>query len=163
MNISIIVAITANGAIGRTGELLFNIREDMRHFRNVTMGHPIIMGRRTFESFPNGALPGRRNMVITRNSSYTAPGAETFGSLTAAIAAVAHDDEAMIIGGGEIYAAALPLASRLYLTEIDAIVDDADTYFPAIDPTQWTIETAGDWQTDPTTQIRYRFVCMTRR
>ncbi|MBQ8773139.1 MAG: dihydrofolate reductase, partial [Muribaculaceae bacterium] len=132
--LSIIVAVTRNWAIGRGGDLLFHVRDDLRRFKAITMGKPIIMGRKTFESFPNGALPGRRNIVITRQGGYRAPDIETVSSLQDALALVDGVEEAMIIGGGEIYRQALPLTSRLYLTEIDATVSDADTYFPAIEP-----------------------------
>jgi dihydrofolate reductase len=161
-NLSIIVAMTANGAIGRNGDLLFHISADLRNFKAVTMGHPIIMGRKTFESFPKGALPGRRNMVITRNSAYSAPDIETFPSLHDAISAVADDVEAMVIGGGEIYSQAIALADTLHITEINAIVEDADTFFPAINPNEWTTTETGEWQEDPKTGTKYRFICMSR-
>ncbi|MBR6640164.1 MAG: dihydrofolate reductase, partial [Muribaculaceae bacterium] len=92
--ISIIVAITRNNAIGRSGDLLFHISEDLKQFKAVTMGHPIIMGRKTFESFPNGALPGRRNIVITRQGDYNAENIEIVNSLQAAVDAVKDTDEA---------------------------------------------------------------------
>lgn len=162
-NISIIVAVTKNMAIGRGGDLLFHISEDLRRFKALTMGHPIIMGRKTFESFPNGALPGRRNIVITRQVDYVANGAETVGSLQQAIDAVEQCDEAFVIGGGEIYTQALPHASKLYLTIIDADVADADTFFPQIDPAQWeTIEESEDKQ-DPRSGATYRFICLSRK
>lgn len=135
--ISIIVALAADNAIGRNGDLLFHISGDLRRFKEITMGHPIIMGRRTFESFPRGPLPGRRNMVITRNPSYNRDGIETYPSLEAALAAVPGGTEAFIIGGGEIYRQALPIAEKLYLTIIDAPAPGADTFFPEIDPDSW--------------------------
>ena len=172
-SISIIVAVAADNAIGRNGDLLYRLRPDMRHFRAVTMGHPVIMGRKTWESLP-GALPGRRNMVVTRNSGYVAEGAETFPSLTDAIKALNPEDEAMIIGGEQIYRQAMPLADRLYLTYIDAPKGDADTFFPDVDPDEWEeidINERADiipanghsWTTDPATQTRYRFVCLSRK
>lgn len=135
MKTSIIVAIDRNRAIGNAGDQLFYIREDLRHFKELTLGHPVIMGRKTFEALPRGPLPGRRNIVITRNPAFRPEGAETAPSLEAALAlcADANADEAFIIGGAQIYALALPLATDLYITEIDAAAPAADTYFPAFD------------------------------
>lgn len=163
MDISIIVATTANNAIGRGGDLLFHISDDLRYFKRVTTGHAIVMGRRTFESFPNGALPNRRNIVLSRNADYHPPGAEVYADLDAALAAVPDTDgEVFIIGGGQVYARALDRASRIYLTQIDTVVDDADTYFPDIDPDKWTPHSVGEWQNDPRTGVRYRFVVLHR-
>ncbi len=161
--LSIIVAVAGGNAIGRKGDLLFHISEDLRQFKAVTMGHPIIMGRRTFESFPNGALPGRRNIVITRQSDYSVPGAEVVHSLQEAIDAAADAEEAFVIGGGEVYRQALPLCGRLYLTEIDAEVPDADTFFPEIDRSEWEIDSESEPKTDPRTGVVFRFVCLSRK
>lgn len=161
--ISIIVAITRDNAIGVKGDLLYHISADLRRFKEITMGHPIIMGRKTFESFPNGPLPGRRNIVITRNPDYSHPGIEVVGSLDEAIALVKDTDEAIVIGGGEIYREALPLASRLYLTEIDAHRDDADTFFPTIDRDEWLTESRSEDFTDPRSGVIYHFTCLSRR
>lgn len=136
--ITIIVAVTRDGGIGRDGDMLFHIKADLQRFRQLTMGCPLIMGRKTFESLPGGALPGRRNIVVTRNTQYTAPGAEICDSLQSAIDACADAPDIMIIGGAQIYAQAMPLADRLLLTEIDAIIPDTDTFFPAIDTQVWT-------------------------
>lgn len=142
MKISIIVAVDRNWAIGNKGDQLFYIREDLRHFKELTMGCPIIMGRKTFEALPRGPLPGRRNIVITRSADYAPAGAETAPSLEAAIALCAGSQEVFIIGGAQIYALALPLATDLYLTQIDAAAPEADTFFPVIasaaaDHTPW--------------------------
>lgn len=161
--ISIVVAVARDGAIGVRGGLPFHIREDLRHFKAVTLGHPVIMGRKTFESLPGGALPGRRNIVITRSPEYTAPDAETASSLQEAMAMAADADELMIIGGGEIYRQALPLADRLYLTDIDAPVPDADTFFPEFDRSAWTETDNTPWTPDERNHIPYRFVTLTRR
>ncbi len=163
MTISIIVAVARNHAIGRNGDLLFHIREDLRHFKAVTMGRPVIMGRKTFESLPGGPLPGRDNLVITRNRDYSRPGIRVFHSLADALASLTDDAQPFIIGGGQIYAEALPMADRLYLTEIDADVPDADTFFPVLETGEWEIESSSAAQTDPATQNTYRFICMTRR
>ncbi len=130
MAVNIIVAIDRKGGIGRGGDLLFHIGADLRHFKALTWGHTVIMGRKTFESLPKGALPGRRNIVVTRNRSYVAPGADVAHSLEEALGMV--QGEAFVIGGAEIYRQALPLADRLYLTVIKDQADDADTFFPHI-------------------------------
>lgn len=130
--INIIVAADRHGAIGRNGDLLFHISEDLRRFKQLTMGHPIIMGRKTFESFPKGPLPGRRNIVITRQPDYSRPGIEVAASLEDALKAAHDADEIYIIGGGEIYRQAWPLAQRFLITEIDAEVADADTFIPKV-------------------------------
>lgn len=161
--ISIIVAITRNNAIGRSGDLLFHISEDLKQFKAVTMGHPIIMGRKTFESFPNGALPGRRNIVITRQGDYNAENIEIVNSLQAAVDAVKDTDEAFVIGGGEIYRQALPLCSRLYLTEIDTEITDADTFFPEINCNEWEIAEQSDIKQDPRSGVQFRFTCLSRK
>ncbi|MBQ9073819.1 MAG: dihydrofolate reductase [Muribaculaceae bacterium] len=161
--ISIIVAITRDNAIGRGGDLLYHISEDLKRFKAITMGHPIIMGRKTFESFPNGALPGRRNIVITKQTVYTAPGIEIAGSLQEAFDIIEGCDEAFVIGGGEIYRQAMPFCSRLYLTEIDANIDNADTYFPSINDDEWIITEQSDERHDPRTGVSYRFTCLSRK
>lgn len=158
--IHIIVAIDRNGAIGRGGDLLFHISADLRRFKSLTMGCPIIMGRKTFESFPKGPLPGRRNIVVTRNPEYRRDGIETASSLTQALELAADAPDVYIIGGGEIYRQAITLADRLDLTEIDASVPDADTFFPPIDPELWHIA-AIDSPADPTVPA-IRFVTLTR-
>lgn len=161
--ISIIVAVTSDLAIGRGGDLLFHISEDLKRFKSITMGHPIIMGRKTFESFPNGALPGRRNIVVTRQYDYQATGIETAKSLEEAISMVKGCDEAFIIGGGEIYRQAMPIATRLIVTEINERIADADTYFPAIDPNQWQITEQSEYKQDPRSGANYRFTCLSRK
>lgn len=161
--ISIIVAITRNNAIGRGGDLLFHISEDLRQFKAITMGHPIIMGRKTFESFPNGALPGRRNIVITRQGDYDAENIEIVNSLQAAVDAVKNVDEAFVIGGGEIYRQALPLCSRLYLTKIDTEIADADTFFPEINNNEWEIADQSELKHDPRSGVQFRFTCLSRK
>lgn len=160
--ISIIVAVTRNNAIGRKGDLLFHISDDLRRFKAITMGCPIIMGRKTFESFPKGPLPGRRNIVITRQADYAATGIEVVGSLDQALALVAVCEKAFVIGGGQIYEQAIAVADMLHLTEIDADIDDADTFFPAINPDEWV---RGDEEChhDDKSGVDYRFVCLSRK
>jgi dihydrofolate reductase len=127
--VSLIAIVARNGGIGRDNGLLVRLPEDLAHFKRTTLGHPIVMGRRTWESIGR-ALPGRRNVVITRDPAYTAPGAETAPSLDAALERLAGSDRVYVVGGGELYRAALPLADELVLTEIDEDLA-ADTFFPA--------------------------------
>ncbi len=161
--VTIIAAVAKGGAIGRKGDLLFHISADLKRFKSITMGKPVIMGRKTFESFPNGALPGRRNIVITRQRDYSAPGVETAASLDEAMQLVAGVDETMIIGGGEIYRQAFPLADELRLTMIDAEVADADTFMPAIDSEAWIEKEQSDSFTDPRSGVAYHFADFVRR
>ena len=141
----LIAAVDRQRAIGRGGELLWHEREDQRHFRAVTIGCPVIMGRKTWDSLPAKfkPLPGRRNIVVTRNAEWQVPGAEGAASLAAALASVAGTERAFVIGGGELYAAALAQADELQLTEIDSVFEGADTFFPAFDRAQF-VETARD-------------------
>ena len=162
MSIAIIAAVGADNAIGAAGNLAFHISADLKHFKNLTVGKPVIMGRKTFESLPNGPLPRRRNIVITRNSDYNYPGVETASSLKDAVELIYDAPEAMIIGGAEIYRQALPLADKLYITQIDATRSDADTFFPDINPEEWNESTEG-WQTDPKSGLKYRFACFSRK
>lgn len=164
MKPTIIVACTRNFAIGRGGDLLFHISDDLKRFKTLTMGHPIIMGRKTFESFPKGALPGRRNIVVTRNPAYTASGVETAASLEDAIALCDHSEECFIIGGGEIYRQAIPLAGKIELTLIDATPADADTYFPELSAQDWTLPSSPVFtETDPRSGVHYTFLTLHRR
>lgn len=143
MQISIIVAATENGVIGRNGELPWRISTDMKRFRARTMGKPLIMGRKQFQSMPR-ALEGRDNIVISRNSGLRLEGAETVTSLEAALVlARAHAarrgvEEIMVIGGGEIYVAALGIADRVYLTRVHTTLD-GDTRFPELAPESWKL------------------------
>ncbi len=157
--ITMIAAVARDGALGRDGDMLYHISDDLKRFKQLTMGHPLVMGRKTFESFPKGPLPGRRNCVVTRDAGYAREGIETYGSLEAALEAA---PEAMVIGGGQIYAQAMPMAGRLLITEIDADGTGADTYFPAIDPAEWEAADVGEWHVDARTGVRYRYVSYRR-
>jgi len=153
--LTIIVAIDRDRAIGRGGDMVYHISDDLKHFKTVTMGHPIIMGRRTFESFPKGPLPGRRNLVITRRTDYAREGIEVCGSLAEAIERAGED--AFVIGGGQVYAQAMPLATRLIITEVQSDAPaDADTFFPEIDPEQWQEESATQVLIDSRSGVQYR-------
>ena len=157
--LTIIAAITARrGAIGRKGDLIYHISADLKHFKELTTGHTVLMGRRTFLSLPKGALPKRRNLVITSDTEWTAPNVETAHSLDEALALTAADSEIFVIGGGQVYAETLAVADRLCITLIDAPEpDDADTFFPPIDPSLWEITDMSPRFTDPA-GIPYTFV-----
>ncbi|WP_298012707.1 dihydrofolate reductase [uncultured Aquabacterium sp.] len=129
--LSLIAAVAANGAIGKDNDLLWHHPLDQKHFRATTMGCPVIMGRRTWDSLPERfrPLPGRRNVVVTRNRDLHAPGAEVVHTLEEALIQTADADKVFVMGGGQLYAAALPLADELVLTEIHTAYN-ADTFFP---------------------------------
>ena len=132
--LAIVAALSRNGVIGRGNRLPWHLPDDLRHFKRLTLGRPIVMGRRTFESLP-GLLPDRTHVVLTRDPAYVAEGAVVVHSLGEAIAATGAD-EVLVVGGAELYAQALPLASRLYLTRVDAEVE-GDAHFPPVDWRQW--------------------------
>jgi dihydrofolate reductase len=140
MTVALIAAVAENGVIGRGGKLPWHLPADLRHFRKTTLGHHLLVGRRTWESFAV-RLPGRQVVVITRNPPAGLPdGVCTFPTLGAGLAAAraAGDDEPMVGGGARLYAEALPLAGRIYLTRVHADLD-GDTWFPVIDPAEWMV------------------------
>jgi dihydrofolate reductase len=133
--IYLVAAVAANGIIGSNGRLPWHFPEELKHFKEVTLGHPVIMGRRTWESL-KGALPGRKNIVVTRTPGYQASGASVAASLEAALALCAGAPKAMVIGGNQLFAESLPLAAGLELTEIQKDYP-GDTWFPAFDRARW--------------------------
>jgi dihydrofolate reductase len=135
--LSLIVAMARNRVIGRAGQLPWHLSADLKRFKALTMGHHIIMGRKTWESIGR-PLPGRVSIVVTRQPAYAAPGAHPVDSLSSALEMAQHDPEVFVIGGGEIYREALPLADRIYLTEVDAEFV-GDTFFPALSPGEWQV------------------------
>lgn len=163
MILTIIAAVGSDGAIGSEGKLAFYVKADLRHFKELTMGCPVIMGRKTFESLPKGALPGRRNIVITRNPGFTAPAVETAASVDEALALAGDAGQAFIIGGAEIYRQTIGRADRLEITFIDAACPGADTFFPEIIPADWEVTAESPAETDPSTGLSYRFVRLDRR
>lgn len=135
MKLSLIVARARNGTIGRDNALPWKLPDDLAHFRRTTMGHPIVMGRRTWESIAR-PLPGRRNIVVTGRADWRADGVERAASLDDALALCAGVDEVFVIGGAQLFEAALPKADAIVATEIDADVD-GDVSFPPLDPRDW--------------------------
>ena len=153
MTVGLIWAQSTSGVIGRDGTIPWHLPEDLARFKTLTMGHTVVMGRRTWDSLPARfrPLPGRRKVVLTRNRGFDAPGAEVVGSIDDAI-----DDQTWVIGGSEIYHLALPAATRCEVTEveIDLRLEDDDALAPVLDES-WT-GTSGDWH-DSTSGLRYRF------
>lgn len=131
MRLNLITAVAKNGAIGFRNKLLYRIKDDMRRFRSLTEGHTVLMGSKTFDSLPGGALPMRRNLVLTR-SGRQFPNAETAASLDDALKMCADDGDVFVIGGASVYAETMPMADRLYITEIYDEPKEADAFFPEI-------------------------------
>ncbi len=159
--LSLIAAVARNGSIGRNNELLWREPEDQRHFRRVTMGSPVLMGRKTWDSLPERfrPLPGRRNLVLSRDPAWRANGAQTVTSLDAALHAAAGASKVSVIGGAQVYALALPRVDELVLTEIDADLD-GDTFFPAWERNHFA-ETSRERHTSES-GVPYSFVTYTR-
>ena len=155
-----IAAVDRNWAIGREGGLLFHLPTDMKHFRDLTVGGTVILGRKTLETFPGGKpLKDRRNIVITRNSDFTRDGCDIVGCYDQALELTVdpEDDDVWVIGGGSVYTALLPQCRRAYVTRVDAAVEDADTFFPDLDALpNWKIERTGETVTE--NGLTYRFV-----
>ena len=133
--IYLVAAVASNGVIGRNGQLPWHLPEDLQHFKRLTLGHPVIMGRRTWESLGR-ALPGRDNIVVTRTPGYEAPGAAVASSLEAALALCAGESVVFVIGGQQLFADSLPIAAGLVLTEIHRDYE-GDSWFPQYDRSRW--------------------------
>ena len=153
--ISIIVAASTNNAIGIRGELPWRLSSDLQHFKATTMGKPIVMGRKTWDSIGR-PLPGRQNIVITRQAGFVAEGCDVVASLAEAAEAAGDENEIMVIGGSEIYSLALPLADRLYMTRVHAAVD-GDAFFPEIDATEWRLIDEEHHEADERNEHPYSF------
>lgn len=160
---TIIAAVAQNNAIGFENKLIYWLPNDLKRFKALTTGHTIIMGRKTFESLPKGALPNRRNIVLSRQSTFTAPGAEVFHSLEEALKTCKPEEELFIIGGSSLYQEALGQADRLCLTHIEDTPEQADAFFPEIDKTVWTVENEEAHDMDEKHEFRYRFTDYLRR
>jgi dihydrofolate reductase len=158
-HITLVVAIDAQRGIGVDNKLPWHLPEDLAHFKRVTLGHPIIMGRKTFDSIGR-PLPKRRNVVVTRNAAWSHEGVDVAPSLQDAIALVG-DEPASIIGGAQIFGESMALADRMIVTEIDHVFA-CDTFFPPIDPAQW-IETAREQHQSEANGYGYAFVTYEKR
>lgn len=167
MTLSIIVAAARNGVIGRNNALPWHLPEDLRYFKRITLGKPVVMGRRTFESIGR-LLPGRTNIVVTRQPDYVFEGLQVVASLEQAlalaenIALIDGVEELMVIGGAEIYRAALPVAARIYLTEVHADVE-GDAFLPAIEWSEWREISRQHFAADDGNPYPYSFVVYERR
>lgn len=166
MKVSAIVAVDEHGAIGKDGQLMWHIPADMKRFKSVTMGHPIIMGRKTFESFPKGPLPGRLNIVLTRDDKYNAEGVEICHTVEEALS-VAFDSgasECFVIGGEQVYKLMLDLVDTIYLTIVHASFPDADAFFPSIAGLGWKINVISreDFEADERNKYPYSFMVLDR-
>ena len=133
--LSLIVAISENNAIGKAGDLLCYLPDDLKHFKALTMGATVVMGKKTFFSLPRRPLPNRRNIVLTRDMSFTYDNTEIAHSIEELQTMLPDDEKVFIIGGGEVYRQFMPLATELHITHIHHTWEDADTFFPEIDPT----------------------------
>ncbi len=163
-DLSLIVAIAEDGAIGVNGDLLCYLPADLKHFKEITMGGTIIMGRKTFESLPKGALPGRKNVVITRNQSFMAENITVCHSLQESVELTDIDTtERYIIGGAEIYSQSLPLVTTIYLTRIHASFPTADTFFPTLEMSQWSIAEETKHPADDKNSLPYSFIKLERK
>ena len=156
--ISIIVCIAQNSAIGFENKLLYWLPNDLKRFKQLTTGHTIIMGRRTFESFPKGALPNRRNVVLSRQADAHFEGADHYCTLEEALASCRPDEEIYIIGGSTVYQQAMPLADRLIVTHVEDTPLETDAFFPPIDPTVWREVSRDSHSTDEKHHFPYSFV-----
>lgn len=161
MRIALIAALDRNGLIGRDNALPWRLPADLQHFKRLTLGKPIVMGRLTWESLGR-PLPGRHNIVLTRDPAYHADGASVVHSIDAALAAAGAVDEVMVIGGAALYRTLLPRAARLYLTRIDAAFD-GDAWFPEVDPAAWREVAREAHAPDERNPYPYAFVTLERR
>lgn len=162
MTLSIIVAVASDGAIGRANDLLWHLPADLKRFKELTTGHTILMGRKTFESLPRGPLPNRRNIIISR-SLPAQPGAKVYPTIQQAMEACASDEEVFIIGGGEIYRQLLPDTKQIYLTRVQASFPDAEVFFPELDPTEWIEEAREVYPRDKRNEYDTELLLLRRR
>jgi dihydrofolate reductase len=159
--ISIIAAIGKNYELGKNNDLLWHISADLKRFKKITSGHPVIMGRKTFDSINNKPLPNRRNIIITHSVGYSLPGVEIVHSVTEALKKIGDDEEVFILGGATIYEQLLPVSDKMYLTLVDKEYE-ADTFFPRFDPDQWkTLENISITD-DKQAGVKYSFITLQR-
>lgn len=165
MSILIIAALAKNNAIGKDNAMLWHISEDLKYFKKLTSKHPVIMGSKTFLSLGGKPLPNRRNIVVSRKEEAgLKEGVEFFNDLDKAIkSASEYDDEIFIIGGGQLYKQAVRFADKLYITEVDAVIEDADTFFPAIDLNIWQEASRSEKMHDKKSGYYFQFVTYLRK
>ena len=161
--ISIIVAIAQNGAIGYKGDLIYHLSADLRRFKELTTGNTVIMGRKTYESLPKGALPNRRNIVLTRQKGVSYPGTEVYSSLDEALSKCARDEKVYIMGGAQVYTQALPMADELEITLVNDTPALADTFFPEFGSDEsWHLINREDHSPDEKNPYPYTFLTYRR-
>ena len=159
--ISIIAAIGKNHELGKNNELLWHISDDLRRFKKITSGHPVIMGRKTFDSIHNKPLPNRRNIIVTNSSDYSYPGIEIVHSVEEALNKIGDRDEVFILGGASIYRQFLPIAHKMFLTLVDKKYE-ADTYFPRYDKNEWETIEQINITDDVQAGVNYSFLTLQR-
>lgn len=160
---NIIVAVAQDGAIGRKGDLLWHIHDDMVFFKNTTKGHPVIMGRKTWESLQVKPLPKRENIVITGNKDFSFDGVTVINSVDEIKNLPDYDNAVFVIGGGMIYKELLPVCQKLYITKVFNKYPDADTFFPEIDINQWEQESQSEIFTDEKSGLQYQFTVLKKK
>ena len=161
--ISIIVAIAQNGAIGYKGDLIYHLSADLKRFKALTTGHTVIMGRKTFESLPKGALPNRRNIVLTRQPDASYPDTEVYSSLDEALSKCSRDEKIYIMGGAQVYTQALSMADELEITLIHDSPTQADTFFPEFGSDEtWHLTNREDHEPDEKNPFPYSFLTYRR-
>jgi len=165
MILSLVVAASTNNAIGKNGELLWHLPNDMKFFKNVTWAMPVAMGRKTFDALGNKPLNGRLNVVITRQKDFTAQGIAVVSNINDAEFLAHQQDykELMIIGGGEIYRQSISKADKIYITRVHAVFEDADAFFPEIDETKWQLTSNQDFFKDEKHAYDYSFQLWERK
>ncbi|MBW8824190.1 MAG: dihydrofolate reductase [Xanthomonadales bacterium] len=161
MIVSLVVALDRNHAIGRDNALPWRLSDDLKRFKALTLGKPVLMGRKTAQSLGR-ALPGRRNLVLTRSGSAPFAGMEAFATLESALESAKDSEEICVIGGGEIFAMALPIATRMHLTWVDAAIDGADAFFPRFDLAQWRVDAREHHDADSRNEFAFEFVDYSR-
>ena len=161
--ISIIVAIAQNGAIGYKGDLIYHLSADLRRFKELTTGHTVIMGRKTFQSLPKGALPNRRNIVLTRQQDASFPGTEVYSSIDEALSHCLQEEKVYIMGGAQVYSQALSMADELEITLVHDSPAQADTFFPEFGSDEsWHLINREDHDPDEKNPYPYSFLTYRR-
>lgn len=163
MEISLIVATDENNGIGINGDQPAFISADLKRFKSITTGNTIVMGRKTFEALPKGALPNRRNIVISRHPDFSAPGCEVISNPEDLKEMVRPDEKVFVIGGGEIYRIFFPLSDKIILTLIHHQFDEIDTWFPEIEPEKWDVESKEGPFEDPKNGLHYSYINYRRK
>lgn len=149
-------------AIGKDNQLLWHISEDLKRFKALTRGHTILMGRKTYESFPRRPLPDRFHIVLSGSVCHDEPMVKTVASIQEALAALPANEESFVIGGGQIYEQLLPYCQKAYITEVQGDFD-ADTFFPELEKDEWQAVETEDWREDPASGLKFRYVTYIRK